>query len=103
MKYFKRGSSEPYQTRTYILKNLETKQTGALTWKWKEGAIIKDENTMKKYVVRNGQLVIDPRLLKVPGPTPWRRLLFIGCLVGIIGWVLLRVRSKYAGSKAESF
>lgn len=88
------------QVRKYTFVKLLPELMKPLEWKWKEGAIVKNADTQKVYVVKDGQLVLDPRFMKAEAASiTLRRVLFILCGVGVAAWVAFRIkmRSKNAG------
>jgi hypothetical protein len=73
--------------------------TGPLKIKWKEGAIVANEDTNEVFRYHDGKLVPDPAFSKKTAEeTTQRRLLFLGCFViaggGISYWILKRRRLK---------
>lgn len=85
----------PYSTWTYRLTKLRPDKAVPLSWKWKNGAIVRDMDTFKIYVVRNGSLVLDPRFLRGSAlETTLRRAIFVLCIVGIAIWAAFRARNK---------
>ena len=52
------------QIRKYSLVTQTVKEITPLAWKWKEGAIIQDNDTQAVYIAKNGELVPDPVFMK---------------------------------------
>jgi len=91
---FKEGEAIT-QVRQYSLVTQTVKETAPVAWKWKEGAIIQDNDTQAVYIAKNGELVPDPVFMK---PAAWKislqRAILPLCLVLIGVWTAWRLRLK---------